>query len=817
MLSAVVWWFALQLIGLVALPVTLKLLRFLPDRGFGFVRPLGLIITGYLFWMLVSAGILGNTVASIVVVLGLVAALSAWIWSHDGPQMTAFLRDKRSLVIVTEVVYLMAFACLALFRAYNPDISATEKPMEFGFINGILRSSAFPPHDPWLSGYGISYYYFGYVLVAMLTRLTSIPSDITFNLTVAMLFALTVTGAFSLVTNMVLAYGQHRCEIGAWARGVRERWAVVTGLLGALFVALMGNLEGIFELIRARGGGSEALWRWLDVKNLRSTPPSATWVPDDMWWWWRASRVIHDRDLAGNSIEVIDEFPFFSFLLGDNHPHVLGLPFVLLALALAFNVLLSVRHLPPAGAAAETASGTRETGLWRNAVRGMRTLWPGGLFDVLLWALVLGSLGFLNFWDFPVYLVVFALAYALRHWASGTRHFVTWLSDVLTVVVLVGVLGFLLYLPFYIGFRSQAGGFSGVGPVKTRLHQYLLMFGTYAFLIASMLGALLIQFARRAQDRGVPLLGIIAGGLFAGLAVVSIATGWWTAGVVSLLIGVTAFLLVWGIQPAGESTSTPERAMNMTRLELPTAFALALVLAGLGLTLVVEFLMVRDTFGTRMNTVFKFYYQAWVLLALASAYGVSYVISHWAAMRSIVGRVSLGGWGLVGTALVGVGLCYTVPAVISKAEFFRGAPTLDGTRYVEHYRKDDYDAIQWLRQNAAAGAVMLEAPGGSYSEYNWVSAHTGIPTLLGWGGHELQWRGNYQEAGRREPDIAAIYQGQDPAKVQTLLDKYGIDYVYVGRLERDKYRLTQAQIRKFDRILMRAYESPDVTIFARSH
>ncbi|MFH1085808.1 MAG: hypothetical protein V1772_08620, partial [Chloroflexota bacterium] len=102
-------------------------------------------------------------------------------------------------------------------------------------------------------------------------------------------------------------------------------------------------------------------------------------------------------------------------------------------------------------------------------------------------------------------------------------------------------------------------------------------------------------------------------------------------------------------------------------------------------------------------------------------------------------------------------------------------------------------------------------------EYNWVSAHTGIPTLLGWGGHELQWRGNYDEPGRREPDIAAIYQNTDAARVAELLRKYGVHYVYVGPLERNKYRLTPPMIAKFERIMQRVYENDTVTIFGWSH
>ena len=822
MLSVLVWWFLLQVIGVLTLPLVLKLFRFLPDRGFGFARQAGLLLTGYLFWILVTLGILQNTAASIVLVLLLVGGASALLWAREGREMLAFLRQRGRLIVATEVLFFVSFVSFAVFRAYNPEIAATEKPMEFGFINAILRSRTFPPRDPWLSGYSISYYYFGYVIVAMLTRLSGLASDITFNLAGITLFALTVNGAFSLVYNLVQAYLERRAQL---AQGVEKvvSWAsILTGLFGSLLVALMGNLEGVFELIRARGGGSEALWRWLDVKDLRATPPSSTWYPDDGWWWWRASRVIHDRNAAGQSIEVIDEFPFFSFLLGDNHPHVLALPFVLLALALALNLLLSLgkpeRSLP---------AEPKGDNLLAKLFRAIQAMWAGGPFDLLLWALLLGGLGFLNTWDYPIYLGLFVLVYAICRQAEYKRlgweqtnfdppqsrrgsELVWWLTDVVQMGVVMAVLGLLFYLPFYLGFRSQAGGVGLVGAIKTRWHQYLLMLGVSIYLLISLLVALLVKYARSSpEERRLPPLALFLGAALLLFFVFALAKGWWTAAGISAFLSLAAALFVWG----GRLEVQDERPS--TRLEASSLFALLLAIAGLALTVSVEFIYLKDTFDNRMNTVFKFYYQAWVLTGIAAAYGTFYVAQRFKASGGLA-RAGLVLWGFIAIVLVYTGLSYTVAATISKANGFKGQPTLDGTRYVKQYRQDDYEAIQWLRAHAPLDAVMVEAPGGSYSEYNWVSAHTGIPTLLGWGGHELQWRGNYNEPGKREPEIEAIYRETDVAKVSALLDKYGIDYVYVGRLEQEKYHLSQPMIRKFERIMIRAYENGSVTIFARS-
>lgn len=801
MLSVLIWWLILQAIALAALPITLKLLRFLPDRGWAFARPVGLVLTGYAFWLLVTMGLLQNTTSNIILVLLAVAGCSAYLWAREGRDMLSALRERKQVIVATEVVFAVALAGFAFFRAYNPEISATEKPMEFAFINGILRSRTFPPHDPWLSGYSISYYYFGYVIAAMLTRLSGLPSDITFNLTLTMLFALTVTGALSLIYNMTQAY--HACHPRRDAS--TQRGSIVAGLLGSVFVAVMGNLEGVFELIRAHGGGSEALWRWLDVKNLQATPPSGAWYPNDLWWWWRASRVIHDKDALGNSIEVIDEFPFFSFLLGDNHPHVLALPFVLLALALALNLLLSGRT-----ASQSKAASRPEGDLWGRIRRWVSGLWAGSPLDVVLWALLLGSLGFLNTWDYPIYLGIFALVYAIHRQGAHERVGWPWAADVAGMGLILLILGVAFYFPFYFGFRSQAGGIGWVGAIKTRLHQYLLMLGVFIVGVVGLLAALAGRYrAHPAEERRLPLLAQVVGSAAFLLIAFAVGQGWWTAAFVLALTAVAAVLLIW----AGQLRPTKDG--RAPALENSSLFALLLIIAGLALTASVEFIFLRDTFGTRMNTVFKFYYQAWVLLGLASAYGVFYVLararegSRWARSAATV-------WGVLMAVLLAAGLSYTVAAATAKAGGFAGQPTLDGTRYIAQYRADDYAAIQWLRANAKPDAVMLEAPGGSYTEYNWVSAHTGIPTLLGWGGHELQWRGNYDEPARREPDISTIYKSADAAKTQELLEAYDIDYVYVGQLERTKYGVNQAVMRKFDRIMTRAFEQGNVIIYSRS-
>jgi len=826
-----------------ALPLTYRLFKNLPDRGYAFAKPLGILLTSYVLWIGASFGFLRNSWGGIVFSILVVAVGSWWFYSRRNTEagIASFLRGNRRMVIANEALFALAFVLFALFRAYNPEIMGTEKPMEFAFLNAILRSDTFPPHDPWLSGFGISYYYFGYLMMAMLTKLSGVASAVAFNLGITLLFALTVTGAYGLVYNLIEGRGDNEAT--------RQRGKLVTSLpryfvplLGPLFVAIVGNLEGVFEVLYSKGLGSARFWSWLDIKELVSNGRvTGRWFDlGSGWWWWRASRVIHDKDLLGNSVEVIDEFPFFSFMLGDMHPHVLALPFVLLALALALNILNSKLQSPASNLQPPTSN-------LRSLISNIQ--YPfSNLQHPLLHALCLGALGFLNTWDFPIYLFVVAMAYGLYRYGHYGK--VNWalMRDVVYTVVGLALLGGLLYLPFYVGFQSQAGGILPHLFNPTRLHQYLIFFGPFVFVVIGFAALVTKQLRVEVESKklassglktlfwtiflpplailgSIALVTLTAGGqaFLRGILenemvrqqigeaswpvlakmLISIRLGNpWTWLFLALLIAWVVTLL-WRRLRAGKAGED----IPMGRIaESSTLFVLLIIATALLLTLSVEFIYLRDTFGTRMNTVFKFYYQAWILLALASAYGVYYVIEKAKGLgRSLF---------LVGVAvLVALGMVYPLAAGFDKAGGFAPQPTLDGLAYVRQHSPDEYAAVQWLDENVPGTPVILEVTGGSFTEYARVSSRTGLLTVLGWGGHELQWRGNYDEPGRREPDINAIYSSTDVQHILTLLEKYGITYVYVGSLERGKYN--PAALAKFDRFMDVAFQQGNVTIYER--
>lgn len=797
------WYLTLQLFGLAALPLTLRLFHKMPGQGYAFARPLGLMVGGYLFWIFSVFGWLPNTPGAVMAVLLLLAFAGAALWLFARPSFDdsatcdrrPALCDLRHATVV-ELLFAMAFVLWCAVRAHMPRIETAggEKWMEIAFLNAVLRAPHFPPHDPWLSGFAISYYYFGYVMMGMLTHLAAVPSTIAFNLGIATLFALTVSGAYGLIYALLARDGERAA-----------RWG---GLLGPLIVVLVGNLEGALEVLHARGLLPAAFWQWLDIRSINVAPPpvaEGSWMPNRFMWWWQASRVLHDYapwHTPANPAEweVIDEFPAFSFILGDMHPHLLSLPFALLALALALNLFFSPQ----------------------------RTQKPSVIF-LILHSICLGGMGFLNTWDLPVYFAVFAAVFLFA--AS-----MNWRKAVTLLEILF--LAILLYLPFWLGLRSQASGILPNLFNPTRLPQFLVMFGPLLFPIivwtvgraherkmrwesaafwtlAVALGLLLLLLlAVLVHPQGrFYLTALRGGGPIPGLEDLPDAPRLiaqrlqerflspWTALFLAALLVLSSPLPLTFSQKRGRDGDTSAEGVGW--IANPAHFVSLLIAAGAVLTLAVEFFYLRDHFGTRMNTVFKFYFQAWTMWGVAAAYALARILiqgPRWAA------------W--VSAALVALGLIYPALAIPTRAREYGGPPTLDGAAHLRAFYGPDMAAIDWLNEHVEGTPVILEAPGDRYRAYIYegrVSAFTGLPTLLGWGGHEHQWRGNYDEPARREPDIQTLYTTTDTDQALTLLKRYGIQYVYVGLLEQSRY--PPDGLAKFARIGQVVYDAEGVKIF----
>jgi YYY domain-containing protein len=712
-IDAFVFWLLLGAIGLMGLPFTAFLFARLPGRGLALSKPLGLLLVVYPAWLLASLDIVDYSRWSALLSLGAVAALSLVLWIRRPPLRLAWGTDL-TLWLAAEILFTAAFFGWTILHSFSPDVWQTEKPMDMAIINAVNRSDSFPPHDPWLSGESLNYYYYGHYSVAFLIRVLGLTPWAGYNLAVPLFYALTLTSVFAVASSLFLAAQRHG--------SAPKISPILPGVAAAGFAMLIGNLAG-------------------GVQFLDDPDRIADYD------WWAPSRVV-----AGTA----NEFPFFSFLLADLHAHQMATPFAMVALAYALQLAL------------------------RGPRRPKRSRpWPAAA-ELLLASLVVGSLYAINTADYPpavafgcAALVVWALVSARRRLLPAAAWAACWIGASLV-----------LYLPFLLDFSTTT---HGVGLV-TDHEPFSAFLGDYSRLYGLPLWVLVAVFASRLR---VPARYVVWAGAF-GMFVLVLLSPSRLAGL-ALVFSLAAFALYAVFEAGGPRA--PYRFLWLL-------VAAALLLVGLG-----EFVYVRDVFdGTpsyRFNTIFKAGYQAWFLFAIAAGCAVFWS-ARWLGRRvRIVWLTGL-------AALVALAAVYPVLGSYSRSGTFSRTATLNGIAWLEKDAPGDAAAIKWMRSNIRGAPTVLEATGRDFDPEGRgrVSTFTGLPTVLAWGGHQIQWG---HDPGSRGEDVQTIYSTPDMAKAERLLDRYDVRYVFVGSLEKKDY--SEAALAKFSKLGSVAFAEDGTVVY----
>ena len=794
MADALVWFLTLELLGAAALPWAYCLFRFLPDRGLTLAKPAVLLLLSYGLWLLGLLHLLPNTALTVWAIFLCLAAGSAWLVGRRWEEMRDFLRQNWPVLLIAELVFAAMFLGWALVVSGSPGITHTEKPMDFMLLNAAHQARYFPAEDPWLSGHSISYYYFGHVIMATLSKMSGVATSVGYNLAVATLPALAGAACFGLLYNLVRLAGG----------GIR--WALSLGASAPALILLTGNLMGALEFVRLRAWAGEGFWNWAGIEGLKAGAAAGGAFPAEFWWWFRSTRVIGDSADGVTLDYTITEFPAFSFLLGDLHAHVLAIPFLLLAVGAILNLYAS-------GNAPRGESAREERPYWLRR-------YPAQAAAV---ALSGGALAFINFWDFPTFLAILAAALLLKGCRDHPGSLLQAARAAASAFLPIFLLSVALFAPAYLIFGGQTSGVLPLRDVATHPFHLFIVLGLFILPSLALLARMLLRM-RRPEPANTPVA-------VAAILLAAIPLGLWMA---------TAFMFTLISDGAGAALSDLGRRLTLAlpaaivvaaaaycaaRLSLDAgarqggeaaaSFVLLLLALGFFLVMVAELFHIVDSFGgawRRMNTVFKVYYQAWLLLGIAASFAVyglwagagrrpvasrtgqETAQSLWRRFLTQAGRPALQYGGAAAMAfLLAASFYYTIGAALDRSGANGPPPegrTLDGLAYLRSENPGEYAAIAWLRDEAPPGRI-VEAVGDDYSRYGNISAATGLPTLLGWKGHELQWRGSSEPFAGREEDVAAIYSGQAPAEARRLLNKYGVRYVYLGNRERERYGVSE--------------------------
>ncbi len=857
-----VWLFAVEVIGLLAFPLTFRLFSAFPDRGYLLAKGLGLLLVAYCAWLAASLRVLPFASASVGAMVGLLAVGGAAVVWRGRSDFRTWLVRHWKLLLSLEALWLVAFFTFYLIRLLNPDLwhpyRGGEKPMDFAYLNAIIKSTYMPPYDPWYSGGYLNYYYFGQFIVASVIKLTGIMPSVGYNLAVPTLYALLVGMAFSVGSALAVSITRDNAETtdaaapgrltalrkrlfpvadGRMATAASFPWPA--GTLALLFVAVVGNLDGAVQIFDRLQNVSK-LQVDSTIPGIAGTVKVAAGLFAAVvqhahvasFDYWRSRGMggmdpsFIDPGLRVPSISIT-EFPFFTYLFADLHAHLIALPFTLLALAFGVQLVF---------------------GGWRE-----KELFTRGLF-LVLFGLTLGALRWINSWDFPTYLLIGFLAVGLASLGFPLRMTAGALVRTALAAGLLLLFSVAFFRPFQENYKLFYNGGLAPSPERTPLLLYLRIHGLFLFPIACFLGYEVSKrfgslgvprlwafyLSHRARfDRAVllsrrlvhPLKGQVRMRLIApGLALLLLP-------LIAMLAGMTsAFLFlvicVIAVLALAELGGPSERG----RVYL---FVLGLIAVAAALSLLVE-LVKFDIPGEveRMNNVFKLYLQVWVLYSIGAGYAIWWLVQKTRPRRETSATFSLRAprppaqrlWMGCMVALLAAALVYPVLATPKRiADRFVVTPqTPDGMAFMIGAVYDDqkgpvdlrwdYEGIRWLQEHVDGSPVIVEAVTPIYRWGARVSIYTGLPTVIGWDWHQSQQRWDYRPSiETRTRDVNQIYSESDTIQAQRLLTKYGVRYIYVGLLERLYY--PAAGLAKFDAmvsrgLLTKVYENPQTAIYA---
>jgi len=357
------WVLLLMVFGWLAMPLTLRLFSSMPSGAYSLSKILGFFIFAWVVWFFTSFKLCRFTSCSCWIWFLFLVFFSVYGYWHDQKSIKAFYSKWGNSWLIQESAFVLAFSAFTIVRLYNPHIhdpvgdgynGGGEAGMDYGFLASIVRGETFPPQNMWMAGQPIGYtFYYGHLMMGVLTKTLGLVPSITYNLSIITLFAMIFSGAFGIA----LALSGN----------------LLSGWIAGTLCAVAGNPAGSRQLF-------EAIHQSFISRSLSTFGEHLANYD-----YWGPTRVI---PFGNNSGSTINEFPYFSVLFGDMHAHTLAMPFAMLLIGVIAALYLSASAKP--------------------------FDWKADCLLLLIAGFLLGGIAFLNTWEVPVWFVFLGLVLLIR-------------------------------------------------------------------------------------------------------------------------------------------------------------------------------------------------------------------------------------------------------------------------------------------------------------------------------------------------------------------------------------------------------------------
>jgi YYY domain-containing protein len=768
------WYLALQVLSIPAIPLLWRMVPWLPDRGYALTKTFGLLATAWITWLLASLHLLEFGPGAIASAWIVVMAIAAMATRGHLASLVSDLRRRRSWIFATEAMLTLLLVAGAWARSHlpsplQPGTDATGMDHLAAF-NAVVRSTSFPPYDPWLAGGTLHDMYLGLVPWAVVTRLTGIVPEVAWSLSLVTLFALIFVNAWIAGATLLRA-------LRGTDRDRSERRVMPLALVSPLLL-LLGPAGFAQRIETGAWNGSAEGGILAIIAGIRRALTTRPDLPADAWV--AASRVSGDRVLP---------VPLLDVLGGDLTLFLQSMPAIIAATAITggFAVMIGRATAPEHHAIFATLGGRRAVA-------------PFAILTGLTTGFLLGA-------NWLMAIPMLALVAGLAFLATGARTgwLMGWamLRDVALLVVTVGAIGCVMILPFLAHYGAYPRRRL---PVEQTLDvpEYLWHYGVFVAIVGGYLLAQLWRLGRDLMSQGP--ISVVFGGVAAILlgACLVLATRLDLLILFLVLVMGIVGIMIWFHQ-------------HDVRHLVP----LGMVTLVLALSIASERFRLERVVGEQ-DIGPQFLGMVWILFAIASVPALMLLLDA-AARRNAArsGPPRAVAWPSLALVAVLVLATATYPALaIPNRMAARASETPSLDSYIA--MPGDVAAIDWMRTNIHGRPIVLEGTTVDQAFGGRISAMTGYPTVIGPTSSEREQRpGMERLIDDRFDAVNAIYDR--PVEfdlIEPLVQSLGVELIYVGPYERALY--SEIGLAKFDRAvetgeLTEVYEREDVAIYRYVH
>jgi len=624
--------------------------------------------------------------------------------------------DILSISMIRNIlIFCIVFLLTLTIRFFNPDIINTEKIMELMILTSVMDMKSIIPDDLWFHNENIKYYYFGYFVFSSVPKMLSLDSSVAYN------FILPTVISYSAVVLI------HFTQLLFEQLQIKKNF-ILFFIFSFIFIFFLSPIASSIEFMSHLSIGSNSFYKFIDINGIDNLPKIKLFWPDDHWWWFSISRIIsYNRSDFILSDYTINEFPAFSVILGDIHPHILAIPFVLLSIYLIIFI-------------------------FKNAYKNKELNY---MLIIQLTIIFLFTI-LINPWYLIPILWLFFLNLLFYEYYFGAKPWV-FIKNIIKKcfpLLLIGIFVILFLNP------SNQLKFPYISFVK--ISSQLIHLIIYWSLIFSPIFLFsIIKIFRNGFLKNELFQNSIVFVFFSVLLTLVSARAFNIELFLNYVFVVITFSLIISIFIVFiKQTYKKNNYLDLT--------IIISILSGVLVVYGTEFIFIVDSFNNRMNTVFKFYFFVYLLLSIFSVYFLYKVYLSLSKKTSVV---------FISVFLIFIvpSIWWSISALNSRFEEHQGIIGLDGLSYLTDEEKE---LISYIKTNTQTKDIVLETVGRAYSKSNFISASTGRATILGWPNHEIQWRGSSIVVNDLKDKIELFYQ--DPNNNMELINEYNIKYLILS-------------------------------------